>query len=364
MKKFLSAIALFLIPVFLVCGLFGFGLYKSGEWRSEEEIVERMADGESLLMGLAYRDNTFYFKHLAASAKKADLLVLGTSRSMQFSSKFFTEPSFYNAGGGAGYVHAYRYFLETLPEDALPKTLILVLDQYFFEEGWSAEASLPALDYAHYNFNLKTALPRFLKDWAKGKFRLRDMLFAPESTYGIAAVGRGSGFYSDGSYCYGDLMDHPENGTDVGFHDSFDRIARGVKRFEWFDELYQPSLDEMDRLFKLCSEKGIQVVGIIPPYAPSVWQRMEETGKYGYIHKLPEALRQRMEPYGFELYDFTFMPETEDAEYVDGYHGGDRVYARIALELSEKSTILAPLIDREYLTKALEPGSNPLRLSQ
>ena len=362
MKKFLSCTALFLIPVLLVYALFGFAIYKSGEWRTEEEIVQRISDGEDLLMGLAYRDNTFYFKHLAASAKKADLLVLGTSRSMQFSSKFFTEPSFYNAGGGANYTHAYRYFLETLPEDATPETLILVLDQYFFEQGWSDQGSWPELDYSHYSFDPAASLPRLLKDWAGGKFSLRKMLNPPEHTYGIAAVGRGSGFYSDGSYCYGNLMDHPELGTDVGFHDSFNRIDTGTKRFEWSDTVYQPSLDEMARLMELCHQKGIQVVAVIPPYAPSVWQRMQQSGNYSYIDALSGALHEILDPYGFELHDFTFMPETQDAEYIDGYHGGDRVYARLTLELAEKSPSLAEKIDTDYLTRALAEGSNPLRL--
>lgn len=363
MKKFLTCVALFFIPVILVYGVFGFALYRSGEWRSEQEIVDRAANGEDAFMGLAYRDNTFYFKHIGACSKKAELLVLGTSRSMQFASDFFTTPSFYNAGGGAGYTHAYRYFLETLPPEARPKTIIMVLDQYFFEQGWSDVAAWPQLDYAHYTFNLRTAMPRFLKDWAQGKFRLRDMLTPPENSYGIAAIGRGSGFHSDGSYCYGELMDHPEDGTDVGFHDTFNRIDTGTRRFEWSDTIYQPCLDEIALTMKFCHDNGIQVVGIIPPYAPSVWQRMEESGKYGYIHALPDALRQIMQPYGFELFDFTFMPDTQDAEYIDGYHGGDRVYARLALHLGEQSQILSGLVDTDYLEKALAPSDNPLRLT-
>lgn len=363
MKKFLSWAALFFVPVLLVYLVFGVALYRSGEWRTEEEIVQRAMDGEDTLMGLAYRDNTFYYKHLGASAKKADLLVLGTSRSMQFASQFFRTDSFYNAGGGAGYPHAYRFFLDTLPEDAIPKTMILVFDQYFFESGWTNVDAWPELDFAHYTFDLRFSLPRFIKDWAQGKFRFRDMMHPPEGHYGIAAIGRGSGFHADGSYCYGDLMDHPERGSDVGFHDSFDRIATGTQRFEWASTLYQPSLDEIDKLLQDCYDKGIQVVGIIPPYAPSVYQRMQETGLYTYMDQLPAALRQLTDAYGFELYDFTNMPDTRDEEYIDGYHGGDRVYARLTLELSQNSNILRDLIDTEYLTLALEKSPNPLRLS-
>ena len=363
MKKFLAIVALFLAPVLLVVGVFGWAVYASGEWRTEEEIAARVLAGEPAFLGLAYRDNTRYYKHLVAGGRAAELLVLGTSRSMQLHGEFFTETSFYNAGGAANYVHEYRFFLENLPEEALPSTLLLVLDQYFFEEGWSAAEALPALDYSHYSFDPRAALTRSLQDWAGGKYSLAAALRPAPDTYGMAAVGRGSGFYADGSYSYGRLMDHPETGTDLGFHDSFDRIARGVNRFEWAAEVYGPSLAEMDRLLEFCAQHGIQAAAVLPPYAPSVYRRMAESGNYAYLAALPAALEARFAPYGFEVFDFTYMPNTLDAEYVDGYHGGDRVYARLALELAGKSSLLAGKIDTAYLTAALAESGNPLRLA-
>lgn len=363
MKRFVASVLLFLMPVLLVMGIFGFVVYQSGEWRTEEEIAERVIAGEPAFLGLAYRDNRQYYKHLVADGKAADLLVLGSSRSMQFSSKFFTQPSFYNAGGGANFAHEYRFFLEHISSESLPDTLILVLDQYYFQNAWSPKEAWPTLGYEHYEFNGSDALMRVIKDWAIGKYSLRDAFFPEPNTYGIAAIGRGSGFYADGSYCYGNLMDHPERGTDVGFHDSFDRITRGVDRFEWADEVYQPAVDEIATLLDFCKEHEIQVVGILPPYAPSVYNRMMESGKYGYLNQLPNVLGDLMQSYGFELFDFTNMPQTRDDEYVDGYHGGDRVYARLTLELAEKSRILAGQIDVDYLTRALSTEENPLRLS-
>ncbi len=363
MKKFVASILLFLAPVLLVMGTFGFVVYQSGEWRTEEEIAQRVIAGEPAFLGLAYRDNRQYYKHLVADGKAADLLVLGSSRSMQFSSRFFTQPSFYNAGGGANFAHEYRFFLENISPESLPDTLILVLDQYYFQDGWSPKEAWPTLGYEHYEFNGSDALLRVIKDWAIGKYSLRDAFFPQPNTYGIAAVGRGSGFYADGSYCYGNLMDHPERGTDVGFHDSFDRIIRGTERFEWADEVYEPAVEEIKNLLDFCKEHEIQVVGVLPPYAPSVYNRMMESGKYGYLNKLPDVLGELMQSYGFELFDFTNMSQTRDDEYVDGYHGGDRVYARLTLELAEKSRILAGRINVDYLTRALETETNPLRLS-
>lgn len=365
MKRFLSVVALFLLPVVLVVGLFARAVYASGEWRTEEEIAGRVAAGEPAFFGLAYRDNTRYYKHLVANELGADLLVLGTSRSMQFHSEFFTNKSFYNAGGGAGYINEFQFFLEQLDEDKLPHTLIMVMDQYFFNQSWVGTGEMPdSFDYGHYPFSWKTALPEAIRGWASGKYSLLNALQMHPNVYGMAAVGRGSGFYADGSYDYGRVVDHPEEGTDVGFHDTFDRIAKGINRFEYGDSVYPKSTETVQSLLAFCNEHQIQVVLIIPPYAPSVYQRMEETGKYGYLDWIPPILTELCQPYGYEVYDLTYMPNTTDDEFIDGYHGGDRVYAAIAQLLAEKSQILQGQIDTDYLNKALADSGNPLRLAQ
>lgn len=364
MKRFLSSIALFFLPILAVIGLFCGVIYTSGEWYTEEAVAEKVLAGEPAFFGLAYRDNTRYYKHLVAGGKAADLLVLGTSRSMQFHSEFFTNKSFYNAGGASSYVNEFQFFLEQLPEIALPSTLLLVMDQYFFNENWVGTGSMPdGFDYNHYDFSPFGAVMESMRSWSRGRYRIRDVLFHPPNQYGMAATGRGSGFYTDGSYSYGRLLDHPEEGTDVGFHDSFDRIARGVNRFEYGDTLYPKSLQVVEQLLEWCHSQGIQVVMVIPPYAPSVYQRMMEQGGYGYLSQIAPALTQLAAPYGYEVFDFTFMPDTSDAGYLDGYHGGDRVYAQLTLQLAETSQLLAGQIDTDYLTKALADSGNPLRLA-
>ena len=365
MKRFLAVVALFLVPVLAVCGVFGLAVYASGEWYTEEQITEMVMNGEPAFFGLAYRDNTRYYKHLVAGAKAADLLVLGTSRSMQFHSEFFTTDSFYNAGGGAGYINEFQFFLENLPEESLPDKLIMVMDQYLFNQAWTGTGGMPqAFDYGHYEFDATKALFSAMRDWAQGKYSLRDVFASHPNVYGMAAVGRGSGYNADGSYDYGRLMDYPEEGTDVGFHDTYDRILRGINRFEPAEYVYPVSTEKVEQLLAWCNERQIEVVLIIPPYAPSVWERMEETGKYGYFDWIPKILNELCAPYGYEVYDFSYMPETSDDEYIDGYHGGDRVYARLTLELAQQSETLAGLIDTDYLNAALQPGANPLLLAE
>ena len=54
---------------------------------------------------------------------------------------------------------------------------------------------------------------------------------------------------------------------------------------------------------------------------------MQETGQYGYIPATLASLETMFARYGFEVFDYSYLPETNDSQYVDGFHGSDRVYA-------------------------------------
>lgn len=364
MKSFLKYTALFLTPVLAFCLFFCFVLFQSKEHTTEQEAVKKAMDVENILFGLAYRDNTGYFKKLLADEKQANLLILGTSRSMQFHSQFFTSESFFNAGGACGYINSFEYFLSQMESGAKPDTVIMVMDQYFFNGNWVGTSSMPEdLSYGQYDFSFKTAFWETVQGWGKGKYSAFEILTAPGNYYGFSAAANQRGFLSDGSYSYGKLMTNPRDGTDVGFHDSFDRIAKGINRFEYASEIYPKSIEVVESLLKYCSENEIKAVLIIPPYAPSVYAKMKENGNYAYLDLIYPTLSQLCAPYGFEVYDFTNMPQTSDDEYVDGYHGGDLVYAKIALELSEKSSILSGMINTQFINEALENTPSPLKLS-
>ena len=135
MKRFLKILALFLAPVILLLGMFSLALVRSGELTPTADIEAAALDGGLELFGLAYRDDTRALKQAVANARGADVLVLGTSRSMQLRGAFFASDSFYNAGGGIAYISQAQVFLENMPPDARPKHLLLVLDQYLHRTG-------------------------------------------------------------------------------------------------------------------------------------------------------------------------------------------------------------------------------------
>lgn len=345
-------------------GLVFTALLRTGETVYWEEVEDAMTDKSLRLVGFAYRDSTHRLKQRVAARRKEEVLVLGTSRSMQLREEFFTSDSFFNAGGGILCISETLPFLQSLPEDALPQRLLLVLDQYFYNEEWyeynhSEEYSpgvyrLPDFSYAYRHV---------LWDWAEGKFSLLQALRTPDKTFGLASAGRGSGFRADGSYNYGTAPDAAADGTAPDFGETFLRIEQKTARFEAGDTPNAQSLEDTKALLAFCAEKGIAVTAFLPPYAPSVWQYMQETGEYAYIPAACAALQGIFEQYGFEVFDYSFLPETGDSMYVDGFHGSDRVYAAICLRLATDSTLFAGEFDAAALSALFEAPGNPLSVA-
>ena len=121
--------------------------------------------------------------------------------------------------------------------------------------------------------------------------------------------------------------------------------------------------DRTEALLAFCARTGIEVTAFLPPYAPSVWQRMQETGQYGYIPATFAALETMFARYGFEVFDYSYLPETNDSQYVDGFHGSDRVYAALCARLAEDSLLLGAQFDSAALTALFTAQGNPLTVS-
>jgi hypothetical protein len=261
---------------------------------------------------------------------------------MQFRETFFNAPDrFYNAGGAVATVWDARHFLNALSPEERPRVIILGVDQWFLNPRWAAGA-----DTGPHEFSVEdTALNIVQRNWRhlyadlrRHKIDLGRALTDPGGI-GIAAVMRRMGFRRDGSYCYGDCVETPERCEhwDRGFEDTFGRIARGDLRFEWSDTIDEAAAAEIERLLDFAGAQGIQVVGVMPPFAPSVLARMRASGHYRYLDLIAPRLGPAFRRRGMVLVDLTDPARLAagDDEFIDGFHGSTRTYLRILLRLAD-----------------------------
>lgn len=366
---------LFFLPLAVVFGTPALALWVGGEFTSPDTVVARqIKDDRLVLHGPAYTNSASYTKMRLLTLRKPEVLVLGNSRVMQFRRSFFLpDVRFYNAGGTVAKIQHYRAFLSRLPREALPRTLIIgtdtayyhlafdKLDRDGFNVAWLEQQltthSTPAEVYhGHWRdvwgglWDGKIPVPALLT--------LRGL----STRIGFAAVSLDRGFRNDGSYRYAgiDLDINDAKHRDYRFGTTVKQVAAGRGRFPWGDTPSEPALRETDALLDFCRERGIHVIGFMPPHAHAVWAAMEALGpKYEYIRKLEPALRSRFESRGFEFYDFSdfAMIGSPDSDAIDGYHGSERTYLRLLIAMLERGSRLNAVANLPELRAALDSST-------
>ncbi len=362
---------LFCLPLAVVFGTPALALWVGGEFTSPDTVVARqIKDDRLVLHGPAYTNSASYVKVRLLTARRPQVLALGNSRVMQFRRSFFRpEVTFYNAGGTVAKIQHFRAFLGQLPREALPQTLIIGTDTAYYN------LTFDKLDRDAFNvpwlmeqLTTHTApgevmQTRWRDVWGglrDGKIDVRQLLSGRglSTRIGFSAVCREQGFRNDGSYLYGGIdldISNPRH-RDHAFAGTLKQVAGGKGRFSWGATPSEPALRETDALLDFCRERGIDVIGFLPPHPHAVWTAMQALGeKYSYIDKLEPELRQRFESRGFELYNFSDFAAlgAPDSEAIDGFHGSERTYLRLLIAMLERGSRLNAVADLPTLRAAL-----------
>jgi hypothetical protein len=107
---------------------------------------------------------------------------------------------------------------------------------------------------------------------------------------------------------------------------------------------------------KMCSEKGIHVIGYFPPYAPILFQAMQNQGEhYAYLSKTAQGLTELFQRYQGSFFDFSDVGAMggTDEEALDGTHGSEKTFLRIFIVMAKKDSRLATYVDVNYLEQRL-----------
>lgn len=361
MRKFICKLMVYILPFILLIGPMLFVTIWSGEAWSYTTITKLQNSNHDILVGMRYNEQMPIYKKINANYYQSDVLAIGTSRVMQFSSEYFYD--FYNCGGCYwGNYLGYRNFLENL--EYTPKVIILGLDSWVFNDVWNRSDTYTG-EYYEITDNNPTFLSIYksIKNGENNEEFDSSALFDYSRNIGITGKTKNTGFQYDGTYYYGDVYVNPTVQTDYQFKNTFERIENGNMRFEYGEEIDQDTIEQLHVLLDYCTDNGIYVVAFIPPFAPSIYDKMVETGKYMYIEEIESACQFMVNDYGFELYNYLDgeMLDTDEA-FIDGFHGSNVVYAKIIKDMCDKKSKLVDYVDYAKVQELINDKSSALEL--
>lgn len=356
-RFFITLGGLGLLCLLILAPLSFLWLYQSGD-SAVERVVQSQAQGEFALFGSGISQDFIEYKLRLYEAVKPEIVAIGSSRVMQFRGTWFRE-SFLNLGGAAGNLAALRSTINGMLEIAAPKAVIIGLDFWWFLPQWEKDPYETAqLESGTYNYsfaNLK-------KPWEwllEGKISF-SQLGAPilgifgkgfrADRYGIMAQQTDDGFGPDGSWYYTAEITGLKQAFDYQFHDTLQNIHNGTRAFyhasKGHDAPSQRHVDAFAEIWCRLRSRGIQTFVFMPPLAPTPLAAMGQAD-YPHLYKLREAMLAR----GIDVADLTnpALLGSDECEFVDGFHGGEILYARILRALADRWPALLAYVNMERI---------------
>lgn len=363
-RRFGARLAWMLLMVSAVIGFSIICLYKAGELYSFSSYIHPLQQDQLFGLGYSYYDKSYKF-HMTDEVERPEVLALGSSRIMQVKRSVVSPDfSFYNAGGAIQNIHELPLFVNKLHDS--PKLILVNIDQWWFNRAYLDEDQpfSPSVydeepEMTHSKLGLFVC--DFYTDLLKGKINLKKVFSS--NHIGLNAIINENGFSADGSRYQGDMIIAPEQQEDYNFKNVLGRINNGNLRFQYGDQADSTQVRVVDDFLSLCVARNIRVVAFLPPFAPFVYKRMQETGKYGYMSRLYDMLLPVFNKYeDCSLYDFTDVTDSgaRNYDFDDGFHGSEIIYNRIIRQMVCQDSTLAPFfvpeqemdrLDSVYISK-------------
>lgn len=342
-----------------------FYLKHSGEIASVDEVIDIQVDlakeGKHTIVGFISSDADLTYKVKSYQKLRPDLVMIGSSRVMEFKEYFF-KPSFYNTGGASRSVNDLEQVVDILLKAKVPKAAVIGVEECWFVDD-SSGGRTPYVPKEHasgtpLNLHKLKGPSRLLEN---GKLSLADYvdtvfsgdLLAKSShpRIGVRARQAHSGFAPDGSWLYTNLAVGLTQSPDKQFAASLAAIAKGEAHYTHSDIINPEKMIQFIDVIAKLESKGVEVYLFFPPYAPTAYRAIKgQHEKMRYNRGIREVFDEVDLPY-FDFNDPVTI-NASDCEFVDGIHGGELVYAKIVNAMA-KNEQFRPLVDEQKISELL-----------
>lgn len=353
-KQYLKNILLFIVIFSIPIGGNWLFLLNSGELLPINEIADKQLSlNKTCLVGLATRNQGYYYKKEMYLRVKPEVFVHGSSRVMQFKKEHFSHLMF-NAGGAMGHVNEGYAFVKQVFPLHKPKIMIIGIDYWWFNKSLVEpvdEIKAP-LELSH-RISFRSYLLPYKWLWQKkisfsDYFSIMNPLNYLHRSFdkgiGVDGILNRNGFAQDGSYFYTKIVTGQEQCTDERFKQNLELIKINGPRFEKDAYVHETHFQNFLNMLAFLKEQNVKVILFIPPIAPTLISELKH-------FRLIEELRQKLDYAGISYYDFHDASnlKANDCEFIDGVHGGDVLYARVLEYIAKHEVALQPYLDHAYL---------------
>ena len=324
-----------------------FYLYSIGEYEKIEDVVSsQLLSERPVIYGSGLYGDTFFYKANLVRAKESEILILGSSRVMQFRQHMFLV-DMVNAGGVMNSINeGQRFYDEVLREIPQPELIIIGIDYWWFNKDYdnplrqsnlSQSPRVPSIQHV-----IKVA--NWLNDGKISHIDIIDSFINQKSGIGVSGVGD-TGFGADGSYYYTSSLS--KHNPYTGFEPTVRIVEDGHGRLKYGDMFDPNHFKNFFNLLQDLRSLGSDVAVFFPPFPDRVYSLLERNQNHAYMNELRTAFIEAE----ISFMDFSDISSFggNDCEFIDGVHGGEIAYIRILLEMAKSTSDVSRYIDEESL---------------
>lgn len=328
MKNQIIRFSLFILPIFLMC-LYNWRIDSYHLFRNTdtEIMVQELKKGKTIALNAQNR-RVLLAQWTASLDSLPDIVVLGSSRSMQFCQDMFPNKLLMNNSVSAGNVYDMMAFLTTYHNrfSALPKQMIICMDLWHFSDDvnsnkWYVNREAVLAFIKKNNFKKPES---FLWNYKKHKLNellsvqyLLDNLQIDDSWH--AAIQIDSNNYRqfpDGSFSSPYSFTHPTSSQLQQKALSYSQKSLD----ENFDSISTKQTDLIRSLLNYLLDNGVSLTIYIPPYHPETYQLI--TKEHKGIILAEKKLKQLCEQLDITCLSQSYINNTilKPNDFYDGVH--------------------------------------------
>lgn len=366
MRHFWANLLVYLAPLLAVSLPVVALLIYTGEAMPLSMVVRAQLGSEPVLYRPRFGSRDMNYKLLATETRQPQVLVLGSSRVLQFRAGMFTG-AFYNAAAPAWTLNDVQAFLQQLHHN--PALLILGVDQPWFNDAFEMPPlAKPSSDLSHL-FETGISLLQHTLVFGEG-LDINRLLARTEPKSGGLALGfrtiiAGHGFRNDGSEQYGDFLVARYLAPAIERQRHIDMMRGGQAMYARGTDVSAARLNQLAQVLALCQARGIFVVGFSPPFTPTLYDTMMAGGQHTYMQALTEPLNTMFSAYGFAYFDFSngAWVGGQDTDFFDGWHGSELLNTLLLIRMLEtRPALLQTYADGNLLYNAVSRAADTFDL--